>query len=342
MTNLVKGYLPIRISLPSTSGKGNESSFLFVKQHTSSSEASSRTLFVTNTPIYPSIQTRILLSSLFERYADVEKISVAPKPKKDFDQNNDSTMSLFEQEFRSFGKKKAILREQDWCDEGRYAHVIFSTSKGLKKFMNTFLKKKGDACVSFGKLEIQELQDISHQQFLKQKQLWKSEVLGESTGESDDEGEDHNDEVESDRPTGIMALVQTQREQILPRNVLKQMCDQIMAKYEEAEEDAIRKQEEAKNQPDEDGFVTVSYSANVGDVVEFEKNGNLGSTGRRKRDRTRSSKKNVVKGSEELQDFYRFQLKESRKRSLEDIKLRFQEDLKRVKQMKEDKVFRPF
>lgn len=59
-------------------------------------------------------------------------------------------------------------------------------------------------------------------------------------------------------------------------------------------------------------------------------------------ERSRPVKNNITKGSDELQDFYRFQLKESKKRGLEDLKGRIQEDLKRVRQMTEDKKFRPF
>jgi ribosomal RNA-processing protein 7 len=350
MSNLIKGYLPIQISLPSQTEKGSENTFIFVKQHTSSSESSSRTLFVTNTPTYPSIQTKTLLHSLFEKYANVEKILVAPKPKKDIEEEaevsvEELTLQLFEKEIRSFGADKAVLDKEGWCDQGRYAHVVFKSAKDMKKFLGNFTNKnknKGrDAVVKFGKLEMQELQDISQQLFDKEKK-----ELHQQTAERDDDEEDDDEDGErEEKQTGFMALVQSHKEKIMPRSTLKQMCDQIMTNYEEAEEEALRKQQESTNQPDEEGFVTVSYNANVGDAVEFEKDGTLGSvggSGRRKRERSRSTKPNIVKGSDNLQDFYRFQLKESKKRGLVELKNRFQEDLKRVKQMKDDKVYRPF
>jgi len=49
MSNLIKGYLPIQISLPSQTEKGSENTFIFVKQHTSSSESSSRFVSIQKT-----------------------------------------------------------------------------------------------------------------------------------------------------------------------------------------------------------------------------------------------------------------------------------------------------
>jgi ribosomal RNA-processing protein 7 len=355
MANLIKGYLPIRISLPSTADEGTEETFMFLKEHTSAAESAPRTLFVTNTPIYQSIQTKILLQALFEKYADVEKILVAPKPKKDFEDEREAsieelTLSMFEKEVRGFegtvtGKG---VNEQSWYDQGRYAHVVFATTKDMKRFMNNFgkkKKKKGDPSpvIKFGKLAIQELQDIS-QKLHRNEEKKKMKLANDNdSGESDN---DDSEGEEEEKLEGMMALVEAHKKRIIPRDALKQMCDKIMENYEESEAEALRKQQRAMNEPDEDGFVTVSYSTNVGDAADFEKNGNLGSTGvgggRRKRERTRSSKKNLTKGSDELDDFYRFQLRESKKRNLEQLKTRFQEDLKRVKQMSDDKKYRPF
>lgn len=354
MANLIKGYLPIRINIPSLTDETTEDTFIFVKEHSSAAQSSPRTLFVTNTPVYPSIQTKILLESLFERYADVERILVAPRPKKDFGEVKESSieelaLSMFEKEIRSFGGTADGMgvSEEAWYNQGRYAHVVFATAKDMKKFMSSFgkkKKKKGGAStvVKFGKLEIQELQDISQKLYMNEK---KKARQSRSDG-YEEESDNDSQEDEGIRPTGMMALVEAHKNRILSRDALKQMCNQIMANYEEAEADALQKQQRSMNEPDAEGFVTVSYSANVGDAVEYEKNGNLGSTGvgggRRKRERTRSSKKNLAKGSDELQDFYRFQLKESKKRNLEELKTRFQDDLKRVKQMTDEKMYRPF
>mmetsp|Transcript_7765 Transcript_7765/g.8978 ORF Transcript_7765/g.8978 Transcript_7765/m.8978 type:complete len:357 (-) Transcript_7765:51-1121(-) len=356
MVNLIKGYLPVQITFPSLFGKESDNTFIFVKQHVSAGDDSPRTLFVTNAPIYPHIRTSIFLRSLFERYGDVEKVAVAKRPSKNLSDEAEEegggnltveelTLSMFEKEVRSLQSDGLCahmsLEEDEWYDQGRYAHVIFANSKEMKKFLNAFTskkkKKKSSASdnihiIKYGKLEIQELQDISRSLFNKERNKFLRR-------ESSDEPEE--------RPQGMMVLIQAHKDRIPPRAALTEACEQIMAKYEESEEEARQRQIAAKDQPDEDGFVTVSYSTNVGDAKEFEENGTLtiGSgakkPGRRERNNT-NAKKKVVKGSDQLKDFYRFQLKETKKRTMQQLKNRFEEDLKRVKKMKEDKMYKPF
>lgn len=345
--NLIKGYLPIQIILPSDGGEKEESTFMFVKQHISYSDTSARTLFVTNAPIYPSTKTSVLLQAIFEKYADVERIIVAPKPTKNMEEEGgnelsveDMAMSTFEKEIRSFGgdANGLIFDEDTWYDQGRYAHITFSTSKGMKKFMSAFSKKDTNSSIKVSKLEIQELQDISASMCNIERRKLKHLDTNEDFKKHQD-AEDVNEYIEDKSISGIMKIVKSHRDRVPSREILKDICEKIMTKYEDAEMEAQKRRDAAKNQPDEDGFITVSYANNVGDATDFEKNGTLGSVqGRRGRERSRSRKKK----DETVHDFYRFQMKESKKRHTEDLKNRFQEDLKRVKQMKEDKMYRPF
>jgi len=300
------------------------------------------------------------------------------------DDGYDLTVSMFEKEITliegggrgegaaATGNNKYLglkLDEKSWYDQGRFAHVVFSSPKVMRKVWSLINgsaekkqknKKKGsnNVVIKFGKLEIQELEDISLGLYEKERAKFANiqNESGEDSSDSEDEEKTHHHQQQ--QPTrGLPNLIRAKKDSIPSRETLKMACDKIMAKYEDAEEEALKKQLAAKDQPDSDGFVTVSYGTNVGDIVELEENGTLGNTGtaggrrhkeamrrggRSGRSRSRSSKKNVVKGSDELKDFYRFQLKESKKRSMEDLKTRFQEDLKRVKKMKEDKMFRPF
>ena len=52
--------------------------------------------------------------------------------------------------------------------------------------------------------------------------------------------------------------------------------------------------------------------------------------------------KKKFSGADELHDFYRFQRRDNRKRNLEDLRKQFEEDLRRVKRMKQEKQYRPF
>lgn len=370
MVNLIKNYLPIRISLPSPKNpSASEDTFLFVKQHVPSgsslASSSSRTLFIANAPSYPNVRTSIILQTLFERYGDVDKVTVAKNARKqygeevvgDADVAEDMTVSMFKKEISALARGQdgkhhqrggiMTLDEHSWFDEGNFAHVVFNTSKIMKKVWNQLNgteKKKNkatDGIIKFGKLEMQELEDVSYTLYQKE----KKRIAYENQEDDDEEESEHQEQ----RTSGISNLIQAKKASIPSRETLKAACDEIMEKYEESEEEALRQQMDAKNQPDDDGFVTISYTANVGDIAGLEQNGTLGSTGaegsRRRKEamkRNRSSRKNIVKGSDQLKDFYRFQFKESKKRGMEDLRNRFQEDLKRVKKMKDDKMYRPF
>ena len=391
MANLIKNYLPLRINLPSPLNPSiSEETFAFVKPHVSSSsvlESSSRTLFISNVPFYPNIKSSILLKCLFERFGDVERVVVTQHPRKNFEDSNDNegeattsfedmTSSMFKKEIRSIAGQQTsavaatsgggeaggmTFDEYSWYNEGKFAHVIFSSSKVMKKVWNMIQKKNrnDEDGITFGRLEIQELEDMSHAQCQKDKKTFmKRQQANEGGGDEIDHDWGENDDAKDEEETvpktrGITKLIEAKKASIPSRKTLKMICDQIMTKYEEAEEEALKQKEAAKDQPDDDGFVTVSYSTNVGDIVDMEQKGTLGSTGtaggrkrkedmRRGRSRTRSVRPNIIKGNTELADFYRFQLKESKKRNMEDLKNRFQEDLKRVKKMKQDKMYRPF
>jgi ribosomal RNA-processing protein 7 len=112
-----------------------------------------------------------------------------------------------------------------------------------------------------------------------------------------------------------------------------------MQAYEDDEEAGRRAREVAKTQPDDDGFVTVNYSEAVGDRTELE---NVTTGASRRKGNKRSRNKKTGTGADELEDFYRFQRKENKKRTLEDLRKQFEDDLHKVKRLKEERQYRPF
>ena len=146
------------------------------------------------------------------------------------------------------------------------------------------------------------------------------------------------------RKRGILKVAQRYRASlnaISDRKALLDECNTVMQNYEDAEEAQRLEREGAANQPDDDGFVTVSYSNAVGSQVELEESA-AGATPSRRKGNKRSRKKKEGVGSKELEDFYRFQRRENKKRTLEDLRAQFEEDLRRVKRMKEDRHYKPF
>ena len=356
MVNLIKGYLPLRIILPSWKSEEKEQTFVFLKEHneklltgdgSKTNQNGSRTLFVANIPFVWGVRTSIFLHSLFGKVGEVERVVVVRNPRGENTeamwQEYDDLESQLSNPFYKELSGVILPNEEDFYDEGKFAHVIFSSAKEMKRSLKNMQKNMEG--ISFGKLEVQELADQSQQAWEKMKSriiLQQKSKDSSDHGESDESDDDDDDATEKNkiRLSGIMALVERHRAQIIDRSILSAACDSIMTKFEEAESEAQSKLRQSANQPDDDGFVTVSYSAAVDTTDGFEKAESFGVTRRKASKRSRKKKEGM--GKQELSDFYRFQTKESKKRNLEDLKQQFQEDLERVKKMKEQKLYRPF
>jgi len=182
--------------------------------------------------------------------------------------------------------------------------------------------------------------------------------------------DEDDDDVQEGKKKGIQALVRWHQRSIPCRTLLQQKCDDIIMEYEEKEHQLQQSQQKEKlGVPDEDGFITVSYKSmtsslrgvqssdsNNNNAVLVEASDNIypaimtsSSSSSNARRRASSSsrglpkkERKIVRGSEPLPDFYKFQSRESRKRNADDLKMKFQQDLQRVKKMKEDKEYRPF
>jgi ribosomal RNA-processing protein 7 len=317
---LIKGYLPIRLTFPTDDPENPDETFFYIKEHFG---ADKNTLFVANAPFYPGILTRILLRSVLGRYGEIERITVVGNPRKD----KDTQETLL-----SWTTNKNLyptFHGPDVC-EGKFAHAVFSSQKEMKKVIQSLHEIMGDKeddypypGVSMEKLEIQTLQD---------------ETLRKLHGEDDD---DDDDKPHKEPLTGILAVADRYRTSLeaISREAILEECNTVMLEYEEAEEADRVSRSDANNAPDDDGFVTVNYSAQVGSKRELEEG--VTTTNRRKGSKRSRTKKDVT-GASELDDFYRFQQKDTRRRSVQELRKRFEEDLAKVKKMKEDRQYRPF
>jgi ribosomal RNA-processing protein 7 len=234
--------------------------------------------------------------------------------------------------------------DDPYSGQGKFAHVIFASPKAKKQALKTMQKMNKDTnIIAFGALELQQLSDESKR--MHAKEMSKKDDDDESNADSDQENSD--EDVQSDSLTGIMALADRFRScSQVDRSDLMNACNEIMSEFEESEE-AERKARMATAEPDEDGFVTVSYTGvSAGSKRELESSGgdaeaSSGNNGRRRANK-RSRTKKKGEGASELKDFYRFQMKENRKRGIQDLRKRFEEDLAKVKKLKEEKQYRPF
>jgi ribosomal RNA-processing protein 7 len=368
---LLKGYLPVRLRLPPTWSKEyNDETYFYVREHqagkktggdhpsseTTTTHGSSTslakpkcTLFVANAPVVPGVSTKILLQSLFGRFADIARVTVVPNPRRGHGDEDATGEDSPEGDAVSM-KWTTKLQDPSFLpvihSEGKYAHVVFENPKGMKKALRALhdamkLNKGGQRPgLVLEPIEIQTLSDETNR-------IYREERRRLLNITENDDGDDFDDkESAAGQATGIRAVLARYRASAaeLSRERIMEECNAVMQAYEEAEEEKKRTQQTAREQPDDDGFVTVSYSNAVGSQIELEATqhatGNDGHQRRKGNMRSRRKKEGV--GSQELDDFYRFQRRDNKKRTIEDLRAQFDEDLKRVKQMKEERHYRPF
>jgi ribosomal RNA-processing protein 7 len=363
--SLIKGYLPVRLRL------SENITYVYVKEHQDRHAKSDdgnhdddkqqslgdqkNTLFVANCPVFPKVRTKLLLQSIFGRFGDVKRATVVPNPRK----QNDAVVVGSTSAHRSnrcvdhlWTTRIEATPSYFWHDKsaGKFAHVVFSSSKQMKRTLKTLSEIMGsenedDAVVVLDSIELQTLADESDRQLRLENEL---------TNTDENDGNDKEEEEEFPR-SGLMACVARYRASLRQyqnnREILEEECNRVMQQYEEAEVERQRQVTAASSQPDDDGFITVSYgTANKGDLESSnfpqDTGGNAAGGGRgggrqrRGRQSETSGRKRKKKKVTELTDFYRFQTKESRKQHLHELRQKFEEDLAKVQKMKEEKQFR--
>jgi ribosomal RNA-processing protein 7 len=327
---LIKGYLPIRILFCSEEDVPNpmDETFCYTKEHFGTDQS---TLFVANAPFFPGISTRILLRSIFGRFGEIKRVTVVSNPRP---ASETTSQWLWTSESKWIPSYTTPGLGIDLC-EGKFAHVVFSSPKeksaalsSLMQVMAQKAEKQHKPGIVVGKLEIQTLKDETYRS-----------VVGDNFDGDIDPSKDP-----SASGTGLFAIAARYRaslERISSRQEggLLDECNQIMQEYEEAEE-ASRLAKESAHIPDDDGFVTVTHSSShIGSKLEFEEG--ISTTNRRKGSKRRRTKKEAL-GAAELDDFYRFQQKDTRRKVVQELRKKFEEDLAKVKKLKEERHYRPF
>lgn len=338
---LIKGYLPVRLYLPeSFEGEVNETFFYVKEHHNNSSSGKNATLFVANAPTEPTVQTRLLLKSLFGRFGEVTRVTVIQNPRKSNQEHlpsgsNDHKRVL---SWTTAARSPSFLRNIPL--QGKFAHVVFSTNKEMKNALRALANIMASPPTESGAYPGLELDKIEIQTLADETDRKLREEMNPK--QSDDEDCD-NDRSQNSR-TGILAIADRYRKSCgsLHRDILLEKCNSVIQEYEDSEERDRIAREAASNVPDEDGFITVSTSSQIGSKRELEETGAGGPNTRRRKGQKRNRKQKESVGATELSDFYRFQAKDNRKKSLHLLRQQFQEDMARVKRMKEERLYRPF
>ena len=350
---LIKGYLPVQVTIPNANNDSSTESCMFVKEHkqTTSSLAA---LFVVNAPMVPNVRTHLFLHFLFSKFGEVEKVTVVRNPRdkntisntigemNDMNSSGLTEPSLWSENSEYFSQSSNLFEfQKNIDDEGRFAHVLFVSSKEMKRSLLSIKKLKCQISVSPDDLS----QLVSESKYLRKQEQESNKI------ESDDEDDDSKSEEEEESIPILTRLVNRRKQNIIPRSVLLNKCNEAMEQFELAEENSKKSRGAITSEPDEDGFVTVSYSNVVGSKHELEEDdAAFGGTSmgskvvleRRKGNKRSRKKKEGNTGSSELKDFYRFQMRETRKKNIEELRSKFEQDLKAVQKMKDQKLYRPF
>lgn len=338
----IKGYLPVRVALPR--GAKNDAhtytSFIYIKEHNekphqgSSGSTGGATLFIANTPANGPIRTDLYLHALFELYGSIQRVTVTQDPRRvgTFPAGGGGETALeFFREAALIDEFGALERKKG---DGKFAHVVFTSGKEMKNALKRLTKAISDA---EDDVFIMQLDDERIDQLIKE-----SRQLDANENRSMDADDESQHNIES-ALSGIHAVAAQARRKAcrhISRQKLMQICNDAMASFESEEEEAARRAKLAGEQPDEDGFITVvnksTPSFGATNDLEEEYHHHRRKAGKRNRKRKAGS------GAAELSDFYRFQMKETRKNEVQDLKKRFEEDLAKVRKMKEERAFRPF
>ena len=129
------------------------------------------------------------------------------------------------------------------------------------------------------------------------------------------------------------------------RAQLLEECNRVVQAWEDQMEVEQRRLQVAAQEPDDDGFVTVTTTTTTTSAPTLETAPNARG-GRRSNTASRGGsrkKKKTMSGAQPLSDFYRFQTKETRKRSLQELRERFEQDLAKVQKRRQERQYaQPF
>lgn len=136
--------------------------------------------------------------------------------------------------------------------------------------------------------------------------------------------EDHQVKV------GMKKWIEEYNNAVLMPKTLKERVEKFMKKHDEDKQKAEKK-EKALEAEDDEGWVTVTKRGKVQSFARSEKVENK-----------IMAKEQKNKKRKELQNFYTFQIRESKMKHIVALRQKFEEDKKKIAQIKQSRRFKPF
>lgn len=126
---------------------------------------------------------------------------------------------------------------------------------------------------------------------------------------------------------GVKKWLNEYQESIINRDQTEKEIEAFMANYDQQ----LQTEKESPNEPDDDGWITVTKKSRNPGIARKE------SVTNKIRMRSENSKK-----KKELLNFYTFQIRESKMKHLASLRQKFDEDKKKIENMKNNRRFKPF
>ncbi|CAH1638478.1 unnamed protein product [Spodoptera littoralis] len=130
--------------------------------------------------------------------------------------------------------------------------------------------------------------------------------------------------------TGIKKWIEEYNNTIVLPKVLKENVETFMKQFDETTKKADKKEKELE-QEDDEGWVTVTKRGKVQSFARSEKVENK-----------IMQKEEKNKKRKELKNFYTFQIRESKMKHIVSLRQKFEEDKRKIAQIKQSRRFRPF
>ncbi|KAJ3389974.1 Ribosomal RNA-processing protein 7 A [Lobulomyces angularis] len=141
---------------------------------------------------------------------------------------------------------------------------------------------------------------------------------------SDDFKDPFNDNEEQVQPQlyGFTKYIELFKSSKPSQNILQKNVEIYLKAFDELQAEKKLNLQAKKNLPDEDGFITVVSKS-------------------KQKMETKSDNKKLKK-KKELVDFYRFQMRDTKRQQLADLRTKFEQDKKKIEILKKARKFKPY
>lgn len=130
--------------------------------------------------------------------------------------------------------------------------------------------------------------------------------------------------------TGIKKWIDEYNNAVLQPKTLKEKFETFMKNYDE-DVNKVEKKEKKMEEEDDEGWVTVTKRGKVQSFARTEKIENK-----------IMAKEEKGRKRKELKNFYTFQIRESKMKHIVSLRQKFEEDKKKIAQIKQNRRFKPF